>query len=690
MSVFAGIPSRTVSSFVDILRLRAEEQPEALAYRFLISGDSEGPVEECNYFHLDRYARSVAAHLYENGAIPGDRALLLYPAGLEFIAAFLGSLYAGVIAVPAYPHRTLLRLEGIAQNAECRFVLTSSAFLKLSRSLAQQAPALKSAKWLATSEILNEPAPDWKPLLIDEHSPAFLQYTSGSTGDPKGVVVSHGNILHNESLIQRGFATDPAMHVVGWLPLYHDMGLIGNLLQPLFVGASCTFMSSMAFLQRPLRWLRAISRFQGTVSGGPNFAFDLCVSKLTPGEHLDLSSWRIAFNGSEPVRKDTLSCFTAAFAPFGFRPEAFLSCYGLAEATLFVSGTRPGQAPESRSYSAESLDRNRAVESCQAEAGSRTLVSAGESQPELEVLIVDPRSRVPCAQGEIGEIWISGPSVAKGYWNEPALTNDIFVARPADGSNATRQYLRTGDLGFISKGQLFVTGRLKDLIILQGRNLYPQDIEATVQMSHSAIRAGACVAFSLEVGGEEKLIVLAEIPPRLAERQQILQVIRAAVLEEYGVAVHIIALLPPKTIPKTSSGKLQRNACRKSFAAGELPVLMVSSLDQQPVSTAGYVAPGTELEQRLVAIWQCTLAMERVGIEDDFFQIGGHSVLAIQMLAQISDEIGVEVSIRQLFEAPTIKKLAEVISNSDGASGAGKKNVSQIKKLARPAAVLRN
>lgn len=690
MSVLAGkdISFRNIRTIVDLLRLRAEEQPEALAYRFLVSGDPQGPMEEWNYAHLERYARCVAAHLQRLDAVPGDRALLLYPAGLEFIAAFLGSLYAGVIAVPAYPHRTLSRLEGIAKNAECRFVLTNSAFLKLGRSLEQQAPALRSAQWIATSEILNEPAPEWTPPEISEETLAFLQYTSGSTGQPKGVMVSHGNVLHNESLIQRGFATNSAMHVVGWLPLYHDMGLIGNVLQPLFAGASCTFMSPMSFLQRPLRWLRAVSQFRGTVSGGPNFAFDLCVSKLAPGEQLDLSSWKTAFNGSEPVRKDTLDRFTSAFAPFGFRREAFLSCYGLAEATLFVSGTRPGLSPESRAYAAETLERNRAIETPAAGSGSRTLVCAGESQ--MEIRIVDPQSSERCDDGEVGEIWISGPSVAKGYWNQPEQTRDIFAARLAQDSDGDRTYLRTGDLGFMVGGQLFVTGRLKDLIILQGRNFYPQDIELTAQMAHSAVKPGACVAFSSESDAEERLIVLAEVSPQVPDRQQIVQAVRAAILDEYGVPVHIVGLLPPRTIPKTSSGKLQRRACQKSFIAGELPVLTISSLEQQTVAPVAYVAPRTELEQQLAAIWRRTLGLDRVGIEDDFFQIGGHSVLATQMLAQVCDELGVELPIRQLFEAPTITKLAEVITNSGAGTGLGKKSISQIKRLARPAAVLRD
>jgi acyl-CoA synthetase (AMP-forming)/AMP-acid ligase II/acyl carrier protein len=500
-------------------------------------------------------------------------------------------------------------------------------------------------------------------------------------------MVSHGNILHNQRLIQKGFATDSTMHVVGWLPLYHDMGLIGNVLHPLFVGASCTFMSPLSFLQRPLRWLRAISSFAGTVSGGPNFAFDLCVSKLTSGERLDLSSWKVAFNGSEPVRHETLDRFASTFSRFGFRREAFLSCYGLSEATLFVSGTAPGMAPEQRHYVAESLEQNQAMEAPAHSTGTRTLVSAGESTYQT-VLIVDPENLATCLEGKIGEIWVSGPSVAKGYWNQPDLTRESFAARIAGGTH-DQAFLRTGDLGFILKGRLFVTGRLKDLIILQGRNLYPQDIELAAQRAHAEVKPGACAAFSLDIDAEERLIILAEVSPHAPDRQQIAQAIRAAISEEFGVPVHTVCLLPPKAIPKTSSGKLQRRACRNSFAAGEFQNFAVPPLQGDGMPRPEYVAPRTELERRLAAIWKHTLALDQVGIEDDFFQIGGHSVLASQMLAQVSDEMEVELPIRQLFETPTIKKLAEVITNTEAAAGRNGMGIPQIKKLARPAAVSR-
>jgi acyl-CoA synthetase (AMP-forming)/AMP-acid ligase II/acyl carrier protein len=679
---------QSMESIADLLHLRAQQQADALAYRFLSSGDVNGPCEEWSYGKLDICARNVASYLQSCGAAQGDRALLLYPSGLEFIAAFLGSLYAGVVAVPAYPHRTLSRLERIAENAACRFVLTTSAFLKLSHTLEEQAPQLRSAQWIATSEVMYQPAQKWLPAKANSDDLAFLQYTSGSTGQPKGVMVSHGNVLNNERMIQKGFGTDATTHVVGWLPLYHDMGLIGNVLQPLFLGACCTFMPPMAFLQRPLRWLRAISHFRGSVSGGPNFAFDLCASKLHPDEQLDLRSWKLAFNGSEPVRQETLDRFNSAFAQFGFKRDAFFSCYGLAEATLFVTGTTVGSAPESRAYVAESLERNLAVEAQENEVAVRTLVPAGRSQEEQTVLVVDSQKGdsqrgVECPEKSVGEIWISGPSVAKGYWNRPLETAEIFEAH-LDGDK-DRKFLRTGDLGFMMEGQLFVTGRMKDLIILQGRNFYPQDIEATALASHAALTPAGCAAFSFDVDGEEKLFVVAEINPREHDRGSILTAIQRAISEEYEVAVHTVALVPRKSIPKTSSGKLRRSECRKLFLAGELPVLAITSKEGRKLPGAAYVAPRTELEKQLATIWMQALDVEQVGIEDDFFQLGGHSLLATQMLAQITDEMGVELPIRQLFEAPTIKKLAEIITKSKTGTGAVNKGVLQIKRLVRPA-----
>jgi acyl-CoA synthetase (AMP-forming)/AMP-acid ligase II/acyl carrier protein len=677
-----GGSSVAIKSITELVRLRAEEQPEALAYRFLQSGDANGTFEEWTYAKVDSSARSVASHLHAIGAQPGNRALLLYPPGLEFISAFLGCIYAGVIAVPAYPHRAISRLEGIAKDSDCHFVLTTEAFLKAGRSLTRQAPQLGTAHWVATSGLLSGQENEWDcPIFIGE-TLAFLQYTSGSTGQPKGVMVSHENVLHNEGLIHQAFRTNSNMHVVGWLPLYHDMGLIGNVLHPLFMGASCTLFSPLAFLQRPLRWLEAISSFRATISGGPNFAFDLCASKLRPDQQLDLSSWKVAYNGSEPVRKETLDRFAAAFAPFGFSKDAFLSCYGLAEATLFVSGSTPNSVPRSRVFSTWDLESHQGKEATTAESGVRMLVSAGCSRRELLLRIVNPQTSHECADGVVGEIWVSGASVARGYWNQPVESVEIFAARLA--SESDHLFLRTGDLGFVLDGDLFVTGRLKDLIIIQGRNLYPQDIEAKAEKAHPAVRFAGCAAFSMDIEGEERLIVLAEIGLQRNDHKEIIKSIHSAIAEEFGVSAHTIVLLPPKSTPKTSSGKIRRHECRRAFLAGTLPALLASSVDERRLRESAYVAPRNELEERLAAIWAQTLGVERVGVEDDFFRLGGHSLLATQVMSQINEELGWEVPLRRLFEAPTIAQLAEGIA-AMGTTGRSKSMAPQIKRLARRA-----
>ncbi len=572
-------------TLIDLISLRQQEHTNALAYRFLLSGDASGPSEEWNYGELARRAHAIAACLQEAKA-QGEHALLLFPPGLEFIAAFLGCACAGVVAVPSYPHRNLSRLEVIARDAQVRFVLTTHSFLKLAKTLKLQAPELAAARWIATDdqkESLSELASRWRRPLLNSNALAFLQYTSGSTGSPKGVMVSHGNLLHNERLICQGFRTDASIHVVGWLPLYHDMGLIGNVLQPLYLGASCTLMSPLAFLQRPMRWLEAISRYKGTVSGGPNFAFDLCVRKKAPDLELDLSSWAVAFNGAEPIHKETLDRFATAFSSYGFSPSAFYPCYGLAEATLFVTGSERGAGPVSRELVADAIENNQAVGVSGETPRGRTLVSSGKSSEEQVVLIVDPETRIPCSDRGIGEIWVSGPSVGCGYWNKHDETALTFHAQLASGD--TRQFLRTGDLGFMIAGELFVTGRLKDLIILRGRNLYPQDIELSVESAHPAIRPGCCAAFALEINGEEQLAVAAETQLRKPDEsvQAIVEAMRQSAAVQHGVHLHTVILLKPKAIPKTSSGKIRRSACRMKFLTGELEVLMASSAESDAI-----------------------------------------------------------------------------------------------------------
>jgi acyl-CoA synthetase (AMP-forming)/AMP-acid ligase II len=565
-------------TLVAALRARAAGTPDTPAYTFLADGEAE--TARLTYGDLDRQARGIAAALQEAGAA-GERAVLLFPSGLEFIAGFFGCLYAGTMAVPAYPPRSargLPRLGAILKDARPRVILTTQELAGKARGLLGGIAGLAPVAWLATDG-LEARAEEWREPAIDGDTLAFLQYTSGSTATPKGVMVSHANLLHNEEMIRRAFGQSPESVIVGWLPLYHDMGLIGNVLQPLYLGARCILMTPIAFLQQPLRWLAAISRYRGTTSGGPNFAYELCLRKISEEQkaNLDLSSWRLAFDGAEPVRAETLDRFAAAFASCGFRREAFYPCFGLAEATLFAAGGEPGAGPSVRRLRPEPLEEGRAEETAEAESGGQELVGCGRAWLGQRLEVVDADTAKPVEPGRVGEIWIAGPSVAQGYWGNAAATESDFRARLA-GEPEAGPFLRTGDLGFLLGGELFVTGRLKDLIILRGRNLYPQDIELTAERSHPALRPGCGAAFSVDAEGEERLVIVQELERRAGAaedsgdegREEIAEAIRAAVAREHEASVYDVVLLRFGTIPKTSSGKIQRQACRAAYRRGEL------------------------------------------------------------------------------------------------------------------------
>jgi acyl-CoA synthetase (AMP-forming)/AMP-acid ligase II len=591
-------PTTDCSTLVEILRWRAQHQPERRAYTFLVDGET---VEaSLIYKELDRGARAIAAKLQSLGA-QGMRALLLYPAGLEFITAFMGCLYSGTIAVPVYPphparlDRNMPRIVGIANDAKPTLALTTSSIMVHSEVFFNWAPELREMQWLATDKIPQELADNWQEPEIVSSTSAFFQYTSGSTTAPRGVVLSHSNLLHNERMMQHAMEQTANSIVVGWLPLYHDMGLIGNVLQPLFVGCPCILMSPVIFLQRPLRWLQAISRFRATTSGGPNFAFDLCVQKITIEQRalLDLSSWDLAFIGAEPINHKTLDQFAEYFEPCGFRPEALYPCYGLAEATLFVSGgskadrhivfnSRPSPVKQEQ-------PTGKAVES----DGNHRLVGCGRTVMDQEIVIVDPHSLTRCSPGREGEIWVSGPNVARGYWNGQDETKRVFRAHLVDTGEGP--FLRTGDLGFFKDGELFVTGRLKDLIIIDGSNHYPQDIEWTVERSHKSLRTSCCAAFPINLADREQLVIAAEVDPRYLPKhtrqskditpgrnlkhrapldfKEIVRTIRKTVALHHDLQVYDIILLKAGSIPKTSSGKIQRHACKARYLAGSLEVL---------------------------------------------------------------------------------------------------------------------
>jgi len=563
------------SNLVDLLRHRALHQGQDRGFTFLVDGEDEEL--HLTYAELDQRARAIGAML-QSMNMAGERALLLYPPGFDFIAAFFGCLYAGVVAVPAYPprrNRNINRVEAIVADAGAQVALTVNSVLERIESVVQETPDLKRLQWLTTDRIPDRMNADWRMPDVHGDTLAFLQYTSGSTGTPKGVMLNHANLMHNSAMISYAFEHTRSSSGVFWLPLYHDMGLIGGTLQPLYMGQPNVLFSPTQFLQMPFRWLRAISKYRATISGGPNFAYDLCVEKITEEQKasLDLSRWKLAFNGAEPVRADTITRFFQAFESCGFRREAFYPCYGLAEATLIVTGGFKNSLPTVRCVDNEAMESHQVVEALPEEEGSRELVSSGGNLLDQQIVIVDSKTKTECPDHQVGEIWVSGPSVAQGYWNWPEETELTFEAYMNDTEGGP--FLRTGDLGFLLDGELFVTGRLKDLIIIRGVNYYPHDIEHTVDQSHEHVRPGASAAFTIGDDGQERLVVVQEVTRcRDISYDEVFEAIRRDVATEFELAIDSIVLIKAGSIRKTSSGKIQRHANRAGFLDGSLSELV--------------------------------------------------------------------------------------------------------------------
>ncbi|MFD7659802.1 fatty acyl-AMP ligase [Actinosynnema sp. NPDC059797] len=571
-------------TLVDVLRARAATEPDRRMFTYL--GEDQEVAASLTAAELDRRARAIAAELREC-AEPGDRAMLHYGPGLEFVSAFFGCLYAGLIAVPVAPleagRRDIRnkRLPAIARSATPRVVMSTAA------SLLDVGPELKATEGLedverfASDLVDSNRAESWEDPAADPSLPAYLQYSSGSTGTPKGVVLTHRAVLSNLALIHENGSRDAGDGRTGppavlWLPLFHDMGLVNGILQPLYAGYDVTLMSPLAFVHRPFTWLWEITRAGRALSVAPNFAFDLCVRRVTERQRarLDLSGWELAAVGAEPVRADTLDRFCAAFGPVGFRREVFFPCYGLAESTVMVSGGPAGREPVVRAFDAESLARSR-IRPATPGSPSRALVGCGQIQPTVRVVIVDPATGEVAAPDEVGEILVAGDSVGSGYWNAPDQDALTFRARvPGHGD---QDFLRTGDLGFVLDGQLFITGRRKDVIILDGLNYYPHDVEHTAAGSHPAVRERFCCAFSVDDGQSEGLVVLAEIAgplpaqgdgePRDGDAEEVRRAIRRAVTAEHGVPVRDVVLLRAGSLPFTSSGKVKRLECRERYLA---------------------------------------------------------------------------------------------------------------------------
>lgn len=676
MSTVQPIGLSSASTLVDLLRSRSETFPERPAYIFL--RDSRGTELRCTYQELDREARKIAAWL-QSEKLCGERVLLVYPQGLEYIATFFGCLYAGSIAVPVYPprlNRHLQRIATVVKDCRPAIALASGALFSRIRSAAEKEPELSSLRWCVADEIDPEFATHWTAPQIGEHSLAFLQYTSGSTAQPKGVMVTHGNLVCNEKMIQHAFGVTEDSVIVGWLPLFHDMGLIGNVLQALWAGARCVLLSPGNFVRRPFEWLNAITRYKATISGGPNFAYDLCVARIGAEERdaLDLSSWRVAFNGSEPIRAQTMAEFSERFSCRGFDKNSFFPCYGLAEATLFVSG-RTNDVPRTVAVRPDSLAHHKFVLSKVNEDASQLLVSSGSAGMNEQVAIVDPETLEACAPGRIGEIWVSGNNVASGYWGQPDISKAVFQASTAQNDGP---YLRTGDLGCFFDGELFITGRIKDLIIVRGRNYYPQDLEFTVSRSDPAFTGGAGAAFTVEVEGTTQLVLVQEIgiAGRSRDLKALLRTAVQAISEEHEIQMHAVALVAPGTVPKTSSGKIRRQECRRQFLNGELTFLAVTSdkdiaspdpdpMIQDSVADDHADPERVAIQETLVAITAKILKLQprEIDTRTPLSAYGLDSLQAAELNNSVTRAWNIELRVEELLDARAISSLAALVQS---------------------------
>ncbi|NOY41808.1 MAG: AMP-binding protein [Planctomycetes bacterium] len=685
------------STLADMLEHRANQHPERLAF---VYEEESGHVNEFSYAKLDSRARAIAAWLAERTE-PGDRVLLVYPPGLEFIAAFFGCVYAGVLPVPATypkPRRPMPRLNSIVADCHPRLVLTHSSSLD-GLALEGQSPAIRDLVWEPTDHLASSIGSGFQPVSRKSEDIAFLQYTSGSTSDPRGVMVSHENLLHNMQAIYGGFAVGehggPKDIPTGvfWLPAYHDMGLIGGILTPIFAGGTSYLLAPTTFLRRPLRWLELVSRVEADVSGAPNFGYKLVVEKTTPAERaeLNLKSWRLAFCGAEPIHPETLNDFSAAFAEAGFNSSAFYPCYGLAEATLLATGGKGPSGPRILHVDRQELGSHRGVRLESTHPRAQALVGCGAALNDNLVKIVDPKTGVEREEGAVGEIWICGGSVALGYWNQDELNQEVFQASLPD--NGSLNYLRTGDLGFYLDGELYVTGRLKDVIIIRGRNHYPHDIERTAQHAHEAVDMGA--AFSVEGEREEQLVVVHQLrrEHRKADKNEVLREIRKRIVDEHELDPHAILLIRPVSLPITSSGKVQRNACREQYLTGQLPVVgewtnrstneegNSERADVLAASTGFLENVGQEVSAELtgeIQGWLIAWLTERANLNPGtmtpttpFAELGIDSLTAVEISQELDQILGLQLPPMVIWSHPDPEALASYLAEQLVASRSG-------------------
>ena len=688
------MPKSGAESLLEIMRGRAESAPDQVAFTYLEGGETNELT--MTYRELDERARAIAAHLQSAG-LEGERALLLYPPGLDFVTAFYGCLSAGTIAVPAYPpdptrlDRTLPRVKAIIEDCAAKVVLTTAVIKQMAGFMFPEGDSLADLEWLASDELAKGSSESWKMPAQSDDTIIFLQYTSGSTGSPRGVTICNDNLMANQHQMQETSDSSEDTTVFSWVPFYHDLGLIGGVVHPVYVGGRSVIMSPMDFLQKPARWLQAISRHRATFSAGPNFAFELCTRRMTAEdcEGLDLDSWLMALVGAEPISAQTLENFTAKFAPHGFRETSFFQGYGLAETVLSVSAGKIGEMHKTAKLNKSDL-RNNVVTLAGEDAPGAAfgaavveIVSCGRALDQQEILVVDSETCEQKPDGSIGEVWVRGKNVARGYWNRDEETAETFGASLANGEGP---YLRTGDLGFMHEEELYVTGRVKDLIILRGRNIYPQDLEARVAAAHPVLKPGCSAAFSVDLASGEGLVVVQEVRPGDLEEgetvQDVIAAIRRSLLREEGVRAHGVVLIKNRTIPKTSSGKIQRRASREAYLGGTLEVVASDVVDERDdeapsslISLEQLVAHDPEArEDVLLASLRETLAEALdaasgdIDMDAPLNDTGLDSVAILNLTHDVESQLSVPLEIDLLLEGASGRSIAQhILNETEGA-----------------------